>query len=538
MNDELHQRWTALRDDARRFIPRLTIQDYHNKTRPIGNLLPEQVPWVNALMNHRRVIGIKPRQVGWSTITNAFLFWKAYTSKHSRLVLSMVHEERSLQRFKQMVRVYWRNLPPELRAGLAKDNDEVTEFAHNGSAFHRLLAGGSGQARSYTFSDLYATEMSKWRTRTAANSSAERSSTQDETWGSALATIHDPTAHFIVESTGAGPYGLFYDLYKQSLDPKSSWKLVFIPWTEVERYRIALTRDEARDLEQELDAEEVALIRSYGCTLEQLAWRRRKMHDDLLSPAMMRREYPINHSEPFLADAHLWFDHAALGVQMKFAKSIGATEKVFHAPEPGARYIISADTSGGTGGDEASVKVLREDLVECASWDTNQVEPGGQALQIGRFSQLYGQGTRPPVIVEANKYGTDVIDACERMGLNTWRDDNGDHFWSTGKAAGNTKRRAYVHARTVLNGQQCVVSDIATVAQLQTIVEKSDGRIEAPGNSKGNPPIGHDDRADAYVIGLWGARSMGWRVDTDGPDREREQIRRLIQNPARGLGLA
>lgn len=538
MTDEQLRRWAALRDDAARFIPRLTIQDYHNKTRPIGALLPEQEPWFDALLHHKRVIGIKPRQVGWSTITNAFLFWKAYTSRHSRLVLSMVHEDRSLQRFKQMLRVYWKGMPPELRAALAKDNDEVTEFGHNGSAFHRLLAGGSGQARSYTFNDLYATEMSKWKTRTSANSSAERTSTQDETWGSAMATIHDPDSHIIVESTGAGPFGLFYDLYKKSLDPKSSWHLVFVPWYDVARYQLPLSPVEARDLEQELDPEEVALMRDFGVALPQLAWRRRKMFDDMLSASLFRREYPGHHSEPFLADARMWFDHAALAVQGKYAKSLAATEKIFHQPERGSRYVISADTSGGTGGDEASVKVLREDSVEVASWDTNQVDPGGQALQIGRFSQLYGQGSRPHVIIEANRYGKDVIDRCDSMGLNLYKTSSGDDLWTTGKAAGNTKRRMYVHAREVINAHACVVTDAPTVSQLQTIVEKGDGRIEAPGDSKGNPPIGHDDRADAYVIGLWGLRELGWRLDTDGPDRERERARQLVRNPTKELGLA
>lgn len=529
MTPELVQKWMALRDDPRRFVRRLHIQDFHNRLRPIETLLPEQVAWFEALLEHRRVLGVKPRQGGWSTITNAFLFWKAYTSRHPRQILSMVHEDGSLRRFKQMVRLFWKHLPPELRAPLTIDNDDVIEFGHNGSAFHRLLAGGGGQARSYTFSDLYATEMGKWKMRTASNTSRERSSTQDETWASALATLHDPTAHIIVESTGAGPFGLYHDLYKKSLDPKSSWHLVFVPWTKFDRYQLPLSRDERRDLEQELDEEEQHLVRHFGVTLEQLAWRRLKMSDDNLSPTLFRREYPITHSEPFLADAHLWFDPKALAVMEKFARRPKLPWEPYIPPQPGRRYLISGDTAGGTGGDESSFKVIRDDLVECASLDGNTWPPHQQAQQVARLSQLYTvQGCRPPVIIEANRFGLDVIRACEDLGLNTWKDDDNDDFWTLGKAAGNTKRQAYVHARRIINDQLCTVTDAPTVAQLQTIVEKADGRIEAPGDSKRDPPIGHDDRADAFVIGLWGAHTMGWRPDRESVDTERDRIRRIM----------
>lgn len=527
----------ALARDPRRFVPSLYIEDYHNTLRPIAGLLPEQEPWFDALMNHQRIIGIKPRQVGWSTITNAFLFWKAYTSRSGRKVLSMCHEEGSMKRFAKMLRVYWRNLPPELCARASSDSLEILEWEHNGSAFHRLLAGGSGQGRSWTYNDLYATEMAKWRARTSANSSAERAASRDEVWGSAMATLHDPSAHVIVESTGNGPFGLFYDLYKRSQDPRSEWHLVFVPWTSVRRYRVPLTLQEARDLEQELDANELHLVRNMDVDLEQIRWRRRKMSDDVMSEAAFDREYPLTSDQPFRTDTRNWFSLRALEVQLKFAemleknrldKQAVKTEKRFHPPEPNTRYVIAADTSGGVGGDEASIKVIREDLVEVASWDSNTVGPAGQAQQVAHFSMLYGQGQRPPIIIESNRHGKDVIDLCEGMGLNLMKTEEGHDFRTSGVGNGGSKLRMYTHARTVIDNGLCVVSDVPTVYQLQTIVQKPDYRIEAPAESKRDPPVGHDDRADAFVIGLYGAHKMGWHVDRSSVDNERDQAKKIL----------
>lgn len=536
--------------DPQRFIPSLQIENYYNQRRFIRDqgLLPEQQIWFDVISArnehglplHTRVIGIKPRQVGWSTITNAWLFWRAYTSKDGRKILSMVNHEDTVARFRLMIDLFWKGLPPELRAPAIENNEEVIRWGHNGAGVHRLLAGGGGQGRSWTYNDLYATEMAKWKFRTSANSTAERAASPDETWASVLATMHDPSSQVLVESTGAGPYGLYYDLYQRSFDPRSRWHLVFVPWTDVARYRIPLSTEGARDLEQELTPSERQLRRVHGVSLEQLAWRRAKLDDGITSEATFDREFPLTHDQPFRTDSRNWFDLLALQAQLRFAEELekqrldkqkGLVEKRFHPPDPRRRYIVSCDPAGGVGGDESSIKVIRDDRVEVASWDTNTESPQHQAQQIARYSLLYGQGSRPPVIVESNAkgFGKDVIEMCESLGLNMWKNENDHYFRTSGEGNGGSKGSAYAHARELIDNEICVVSDVPTVMQLMTIVEKPNGRIEPPSESKRSPPIGHDDRADALVIGFYGMHKLGWRVDGAAADPEREATRRLLE---------
>jgi hypothetical protein len=514
--------------DPRRCMLTFHIEDTVNKLRRVESYLPEQEDWVDALLTHNWVLAVKPRQLGFTTITILFLLWKALRSRHGRKILSMVHEDDAIDRLNQMVRVAHDELNPLIRPGFARASREVTEFRKfgadgssiPGSMMVRRLAGGRGQGRSWTFNDFHATEMAKWPSGTSASRSQRGKSADEESFGSALATIHDPTAHVIVESTGNGPRGLFYELYRQALvDPK--WRFVFQKWTDVPRYSEDLSDGQARALEADLDDEEKRLVAKFALTLGQLAWRRTKMRTLQMTARTFRCEFPLTHKDPFIHDEHGWFDQEALSELLQFTHPLGKrTEsyRVFLPFEADRKYSIGCDTAGGVGRDEAVIQVIRDDLVHAAIWASNRADPIETAVQLSRLSNAWG---RPPAVVELNNHGQSVVDRAVLLGVPLWHNHHDKPgFWSSGDGAGNSKRAVMVHAREVVREGWTIMNDDATIVQGQDVVEKHDGRVEAA--------TGHDDRIYAYALALWDARRY-WRASQPAKiESERDRVRRIL----------
>lgn len=521
------------------FMRRLHVEDEKNARRPLREFWPEQAAWVRALLTSKQVLGLKPRQLGFTTITTLFLVDKAIKSRHPRKFLQMVHEDQAMLRVAKMLRVAVEGLPSSIRPRYRKNNIETTIlelFDRNGKSidgaqFTRLLAGGKGQARSWTYNDIHATEMAHWARATSAANDEGDLSADEEAFASALATKHDPDGHVIVESTGNGPSGLFFKLYETSQRKGSGWAFVFVPWTSVRRYSLDLTDHQCKALEADLTDEEKDLIRRYRLTLGQVAWRRWKMADQQLSPLAFRRNYPITSKEPFLLDENAWFNLEALNFQLTTAEQAGLLVfpegdlYVWEDYDPDRCYVMGGDPSGGTGNDEACFTVFSDDLVQVAMWVSAHRDEGAQALEASRLGGMYGS---PLAVIESNKYGAKVIELLASMGgVRLWKDPQGKDFW----ADNQSKLRAFMNARDLINGYYPVLRDPVTISQLMSIID-SNGRIKAR--------TGHDDRAFATVYAMWAWLSLNFEKPRENDD-QRTRIMRILRqfnvSPGPELGL-
>ncbi|HEY6866258.1 MAG TPA: hypothetical protein VI792_03310 [Candidatus Eisenbacteria bacterium] len=501
--------WERLRDDPGAFCRRLTIQDFYNRKRPIGEWLQEQEEWIAALTHPtiRRTLGVKPRQVGWTTGTEAYLFWKLYTSSRGRRAMQVVHEDSVVTRLRRMVRVFYEGLPLELQGGLEVDNKWVSEFAHNGAAFQRILAGGAGQGRGDTYTDLHATEMAKWRRGSSAVRGEEGLSSDEEMFGSAISTIHDPAGSIIVESTGSGARGLFHRLYAEAIQRPDLWNVVFVSWLNVRRYRIRLTDEQAVALAKDLDADERELMSGHGATLEQLAWRRDRIRSFGMTPLMFLREFPTVITDPFKMAERGWLSPQALDRMLtRFCKRKQRTQDdefyQLEPPEPGRRYRVGMDCAGGTGEDEACIQVLRDDAVHCATWASKWASQPRQAHMLSLIAGMYNDAT---AVVEKNNHGDEVIKRASTLGVSLWKNSDGEDWW-TGKAS---KLALLTLLREFIDEGWVAAREFETVRQFQNLVERGSGNIEARSGE-------HDDRAMAFALALWGGRN-DWPRDTRAP---------------------
>lgn len=536
---ELERVWS----DPWEFICRLEVKDHRNARKRLDDVWPEQREWARALLGVGKyaapdgspktyVLGLKPRALGFTTWSTAYLYWRAFTSADPRLVLQVIHDEGGRKRVRDILDTFLAGMPSfwSSRYKRGHDNDESSIFVHNEAGFERRVAGAKGKARSWAFNDYHFSEMAHWASATSAGRRDAAGGDDETMFASAMATRHDLRGRVIVESTGNGPFGLFYDLCQQAqTDPK--WAYVFVPWSIVPRYREEVDAVTRRDIEQELTPIEVKLLED-GLTIEQIAWRRTKMRTERYTELRFKREYPLSDLDPFLLAESGWFDQEGLSRMLQFVPELGASEEAFVQflpPEPGMPYFMGVDPAGGTGRDSSVIQILDLKRRHVARWASNRASVPEQALMVSRLGNLYGQ---PLCVIEANNHGRQVIKrVAELGGVTLWKSETDDDFWTTGGGKSpdaQRKREALVHARQMLEEGWTNIRCARTIREAQAVVEKDNGKIEAAGR-------GHDDHIMAFVFALWAARRAD-RLDRGVADSERARLRRLWREGLNGRG--
>ena len=275
-----------------------------------GNVTPEQAQIIEAWRDPRKrsICILKPRQMGATTMLQALAFAETYLCPDPIGVLTLGHEAGACYRVNHMLRTFAEGLPPGLRPRLDPDNASNIGFRGpllaEGRVTHRqLMAGGRGQGRSWTFQMVLATEMAKWPQGSSATAGTE---IDRDVWASTLSTLHaGPHTRKVVESTGEGPFGIFYDVVKTARE-SDDWIFLFFPWHSMATYQRPVPDGfEFMDEERELQA-------IHGITDEQIAWRRWKLTDEEYTLRRFRKEYPFTWLEPFMLDDGSWFDNEHL----------------------------------------------------------------------------------------------------------------------------------------------------------------------------------------------------------------------------------
>lgn len=500
--------------DARRILefwqdpfavaPELTIKRVSKDEAPkLGTLHPlqqEQVQLFDSIKANRQTFVVKARRTGVTTAILAYLFARSYNPGLTTGVrqMSVCNDPKTMSTCREITERFHDNLIDVLQNPRLSPKSKVeTGFPHNGSVMERILAGGKGQGRSGSVSSVHFTEMAFYSSGTSARGNADTAADED-VWQSIVSTMDDPTGKIIVESTGNGPFGKFYDLYRAARD-SDDWGFLFFPWHEFPRYQLPFADDlEKVAFDNDLSRHEKQLRSEFGLTLEQLKWRRYKFEVEKFTMLRFRREYPLTDIDPFLLEQSNWFDQDALNGLLAIASGDSTNQQlqIYHDYDDRYEYFMGVDTSGGTGRDEAVIQIIRSDMVHVLTWRSNTVAPHAQAHIISRLGAMFGG---PMCLIEANSMGIDVIEKVERLGgVRLWTTDKDKPFCSTGGQAGNSKEAVYIHAREMIESGWVGCNHPETLRQAQAIVETPEGKIEAA--------TGNDDLIDAFVFALWAGR--------------------------------
>ena len=241
----------------------------------------------------QRVIILKARQMGFSTLTEAILFKRTATKANVNSGI-IAHKDDATTNLFNMSKLFLEELPEQLKPKTKASNAKEIIFDDrdgNGlrSKVKCMTAGGDGIGRSDTFQNLHLSEVSSW---THAKEILD---------GLLQAVPNKPNTLIIIESTAKG-YDYFKELWDKACDGENDFEPLFCAWWELDEYRLPCGELELTEEEQELKT-------LYDLDNEQIAWRRWCIRNNCGNDVnTFKQEYPSCPEEAFIASGECIFD--------------------------------------------------------------------------------------------------------------------------------------------------------------------------------------------------------------------------------------
>lgn len=229
-----------------------------------------------------RAIILKGRQQGCSTYVQGRFYWRLTHQRGARAFI-LTHLEEASRNIYQIVRRFHEHCPAVVKPHAAQINARALVFDRLDASYRVGTARSQDVGRSDTVQLFHGSEVAYWP-------HAERH------MSGVLQAVPDVAGtEIVLESTSAGPAGMFYDLCQAARAGQSAYHFIFVPWFWQSEYRkdppalFILAEDEK------------ALMQRYGLDAAQIFWRRAKIAE-LGGVHRFRREYPCDPDEAFQAD--------------------------------------------------------------------------------------------------------------------------------------------------------------------------------------------------------------------------------------------
>ena len=298
-----------LRDPKAYIETFLKIQTKNGSIVPF-KLNPAQLKLYGIIQNQRaqkkpvRVIVLKARQLGFSTLTEALIFHSSATYEGVKSYV-VAHTEESTSNLFNMTKIYYDNLPepiqPMKKASNAQEmlfenpTRDVSEKAVRPGLRSKIrcaTAGGKSIGRSSTLKNVHLSEYAFWP--------GDKESTL---LGIMQAVPNLPGTMVIIESTANG-FDAFKSRWDAAVSGESDFVPVFFAWYENPEYRMPVEKDVVWT-EIELEVQE-----RYSLDDEQLAWRRWCIRNNCSGNIdTFKQEYPACADEAFLTSGSAVFDN-------------------------------------------------------------------------------------------------------------------------------------------------------------------------------------------------------------------------------------
>ncbi|WP_083632416.1 DNA packaging protein [Domibacillus antri] len=549
---EEHERRLAILEPASVKELKLTLNDFErfcNKCLKIKTKSGELLPFLlneaqrqfadivlKGLIDGKpvRVIILKARQMGFSTVTEAIIYYLS-SLQEAKNAFIVAQDSSASENLYDMFRLYYENIPDNIKPMRKRNNARRLTFENptikederkkNPGLKSKITVASAENkvlARSETIHYLHASEYAFWP--------ASKKKKHSTSLFAALSK--EPGTIGIIESTANGMED-FKQMWDAAEKGENEYTPLFFPWFAMPTYRMPVPDD------FELTAEEEELKNLYGVDNEQLQWRRYTIRNDFNGDVrQFRQEYPSIPEEAFLLSGEGVFDNEEIQRKMNRIKKkpdhydIDIPKKrvsdnkngkllIFRLPEKDKRYVIGADTSKGTSkkGDYQAAYVLEWRTGEmCAvlhgHWDTDQY---GKRLDI--LGHFYNTAL---LAVEDNNTGHSVLNTlentCQYPLMYIHKQDYG---WHTDKASRPIMMSDFKEA---IRDELYAVYDVELFKECLTLIDNN-GKEEADTGC-------HDDRIMAYAIALqvrqvaaryfeWYDKRYGGKEESGRPSRKR-----------------
>jgi hypothetical protein len=400
-----------------RFCGLLQIQPKEGGGRIPLVLSPVQLAYCAARTS--RDIVLKPRQVHMTTVECARDLWWFLTKPGARVVVvcQSQTEHLALKDIYQKFRLYFAALRA-LGIEIALGNESTFEWTlPESDSTLRIIQAGASEAsaskkgRGGTINRLHISEAAFF----------ERA---EATFNALLESVAREGSEVVNESTPNGAAGFYYEQWRAAVEGRSGYKPHFFPWWKHPEYRVPL----ADAFSPRTRTEELLL--SKGVSAEALAWYRWKLADKGGNEELLAQEYPSDPDTCFLVGGRGFFNGARIAEMLSNATDPVRTDqlrqsgalgqivvgqevpamRVWHLPAIGKAYVLSVDSSEGTGGDAGAITVFERGTGKHCATVWGQIKPRVLA-GIGKW--LATQYNRGELVVERNNHGGTVLAALE-----------------------------------------------------------------------------------------------------------------------------
>lgn len=371
--------------------------------RPYQIRLWELIQEMHAAGKPARIIVLKSRQLGFSTMMQCYLLWRTITNPNSGC-LTVAHDESASRQLFSKIEFAYENLPIEYFNELEKVKNtairgkKLTFGKGLDSEFHVDTANNKGLGRGFTFQRCHLSELAFWE------------KIEDVFYGLMAALGKRPGTECVIESTANGLGNFHYRMWKRATSGESMWEPFFVGWPEDPDCWMPCPE------EFKFSKEERDLAKRHGLSRNQLYWRHITIEDECNGDVeKFRQEYPIEADEAFIVSGNPYFGPKVIERAMKGTKDPvnwgdlelvdgvpklvrgrdEGTDKnnaswwIWKQPEAGHPYVIGADVAGGTGKDWSSAHVLDLATEEYVATFRGKLDPDEFAYQLNWMGRTY-----------------------------------------------------------------------------------------------------------------------------------------------------
>lgn len=316
-----------------------------------------------------RILALKPRQKGSSTVTSAIVYH--HCRRYRSRAIQIADRYRNSDNLFAMTKRYAEHDDYPWATDWHATETSAT-LLMNGEEWSRIdkdTAENPRAGRSGTLQVLHVSE--------AAHFPNDGVKSADKTMLSMLNSLADvPNSVGIVETTANGASGWFYEQWKGAVTLEdfmagrrgNGWIKIFSPWFEFQDSATKVSAGEVADIQATLTEREQAGIELHGWTWEQIAWRRWTISQKCGgSEDMFDQEYPEDENRAYLTSGRPRFPIQAIthlrqmllpprvgnlhwqrdNQTVSWEQSPSGWAQIWQEPKAGCRYLLWCDTSTG-----------------------------------------------------------------------------------------------------------------------------------------------------------------------------------------------
>ena len=306
-----------------------------------------------------RLIILKARQLGFSTLTEGLIFHACATRKNVNALI-VAHREDATANLFRMSKLFYDELPAPVKPMLRASNAQELVFENPSklrserearpglrSRIRCATAGGRGIGRSDTLQCVHLSEYAFWPDGADGKASTLA--------GILQAVPSLPGTMVVIESTANG-FEDFKERWDAAVAGENDFEPVFFAWFENPDYSMPVVPG------TEWTPEERELRDAYRLTDGQLQWRRWCIANNCGgSLDVFRQEYPASPGEAFLHSGTGVFDNEQIVLRLErlpepagrgeftdgeWTESETGAITLYELPEEGVPYVLGGDTAG------------------------------------------------------------------------------------------------------------------------------------------------------------------------------------------------